>query len=158
MVFISKRHIWGDIFWFFSLARVIVTISWNTSFISYSVYEIGLPWWLMVKNLSASAGDVRNAGLVLGLKDSLRRKWQPIPEFLPGKSHGQRSMAGYSPWVAKELEMIYWLNNNNNMRLQPLKVPGLERKLVFNPLVRWPLNSMACFTTIKTETKVPQDY
>ena len=60
-----------------------------------------------MKNLSASAGDVRNAGLVLGLKDSLRRKWQPIPEFLPGKSHGQRSMAGYSPWVAKELEMIY---------------------------------------------------
>ena len=91
-------------------------------------------------------------------KISWRRAWQPTPVFLPGKSHGQRSMAGYSPWVAKELEMIYWLNNNNSMRLQPLKVPGLERKLVFNPLVRWPLNSMACFTTIKTETKVPQDY
>ena len=44
------------------------------------------------------------------------------------------------------------------MRLQPLKVPGLERKLVFNPLVRWPLNFMACSTTIKTETKVPQEY
>ena len=26
------------------------------------------------------------------------RKWQPTPEFLPGKSHGQRSLAGYSPW------------------------------------------------------------
>ena len=27
-----------------------------------------------------------------------RRKWQPTPVFLPGKSHGQRSLAGYSLW------------------------------------------------------------
>ena len=27
-----------------------------------------------------------------------RKKWQPTPVFLPGKSHGQRSLAGYSPW------------------------------------------------------------
>ena len=26
-----------------------------------------------------------------------RRKWQPTPVFLPGESHGQRSLAGYSP-------------------------------------------------------------
>jgi len=31
-----------------------------------------------------------------------RRKWQPSPVFLPGKSHGQRSLAGYSPWGRKE--------------------------------------------------------
>ena len=30
-----------------------------------------------------------------------RRKWQPTPVFLPGKSHGQRSLAGHSPGVAK---------------------------------------------------------
>ena len=34
-----------------------------------------------------------------------RRKWQPTPVFLPGESHGQRSLAGYSPWVCKELDM-----------------------------------------------------
>ena len=34
-----------------------------------------------------------------------RRKWQPTPVFLPGKSHGQRSLADYSPWVRKELDM-----------------------------------------------------
>ena len=34
-----------------------------------------------------------------------RRKWQPTPEFLPEKSHGQRSLAGYSPWGHKELDM-----------------------------------------------------
>ena len=31
-----------------------------------------------------------------------RRKWQPTPAFLPGKFHGQRSLAGYSPWGWKE--------------------------------------------------------
>ena len=30
-----------------------------------------------------------------------RRKWQPTPVFLPGKSHGQRSLAGYSPGVVR---------------------------------------------------------
>ena len=30
------------------------------------------------------------------------RKWQTTPVFLPGKSHGQRSLAGYSPWGHKE--------------------------------------------------------
>ena len=29
------------------------------------------------------------------------RKWQPTPVFLPGESHGQRSLAGYSPWSRK---------------------------------------------------------
>ena len=31
-----------------------------------------------------------------------RRKWQPTPVFLPGKFHGQKSLAGYSPWGHKE--------------------------------------------------------
>ena len=33
-----------------------------------------------------------------------RRKWQPTPIFLPGESHGQRSLVGYSPWGHKELD------------------------------------------------------
>ena len=32
-----------------------------------------------------------------------RRKWQPTLEFLPGKAHEQRSMAGYSPWGQTQL-------------------------------------------------------
>ena len=31
-----------------------------------------------------------------------RRKWQPTPVLLPGKSHGWRSLIGYSPWGRKE--------------------------------------------------------
>ena len=38
-----------------------------------------------------------------------RRKWLPIPVFLPGKFHGQRSLAGYSLWGPKELDMTEWL-------------------------------------------------
>ena len=34
----------------------------------------------------------------------LSRKWQPTPVFLPGKSHGEPSLAGYSPWGCKELD------------------------------------------------------
>ena len=33
-----------------------------------------------------------------------RRKWQPTPVFLPGESHGQRGLVGYSPWGCKELD------------------------------------------------------
>ena len=33
----------------------------------------------------------------LGQKIPWRRKWQPTPVFLPEKSHGQRTLAGYSP-------------------------------------------------------------
>ena len=32
-----------------------------------------------------------------------RRKWQPTPVFLPGKSHGERSLAGYSPWGCRRV-------------------------------------------------------
>ena len=37
-------------------------------------------------------------------KSPRKRKWQPTPVFLPGKSHGQRSRAGYSSWGHKELD------------------------------------------------------
>ena len=34
-----------------------------------------------------------------------RREWQPTPVFMPGELHGQRSLAGYSPWARKESNM-----------------------------------------------------
>ena len=37
----------------------------------------------------------------LGREDPWRRKWPPAPVVLPGESHGQRSLAGYSPWGHK---------------------------------------------------------
>ena len=42
-----------------------------------------------------------------------RRKWQPTPIFLPEKSHGQRSLAGYSLQGHKELDTTEHTHNNN---------------------------------------------
>ena len=39
-----------------------------------------------------------------------RRKWQLTPVFLPGKSHGQRSLVGCSPWGRKESDTTEWLH------------------------------------------------
>ena len=56
----------------------------------------------MVKNVPAVQETwVRS----LGFEDPLRRKWQPTPVFLAGEFHGQRSLADYSPWGPKELDM-----------------------------------------------------
>ena len=64
-----------------------------------------LLWWLLGKESNCKAGDTGDLGSipVLG-KIFWKRKWQPTPVFLPGKSQGQRSLTGYSPWGHKELD------------------------------------------------------
>ena len=59
----------------------------------------------MVKNPPANAGDMRCGFDPWVGKIPWRRAWQPTPVFLPGESHGQRSLVGYSPWSCKELNM-----------------------------------------------------
>ena len=39
-----------------------------------------------------------------------RRRWHPTPVLLPGKSHGRRSLVGYSPWGHKESDTTEWLH------------------------------------------------
>ena len=39
-----------------------------------------------------------------------RREWLPTPVFLPGEFHGQRSLAGYSPWGRRESDRIDLIN------------------------------------------------
>ena len=41
-----------------------------------------------------------------------RRKWQPTPRWLLGKSRGQRKLENYSPWSCKELDMIERLSGH----------------------------------------------
>ena len=57
---------------------------------------------LVVRNPPGNARDVRDMGSIPSWEDLCRRKWQPTPAFLPGETHGQRSLAGYSPWSCKE--------------------------------------------------------
>ena len=57
----------------------------------------------MVKNPPANAGDVRDVGSIPESgRCPWRRAWQPTPVFLLGKSHRQRSLAGYHPQGRKE--------------------------------------------------------
>ena len=60
---------------------------------------MGFPGGSVVKN----EGD---SGLIPGLgRCAGEGNGNPLPVFLPGKSHGQRSMADYSPWGCKESDM-----------------------------------------------------
>ena len=52
-----------------------------------------------VKNLPVMP---ETRGRSLGQEDPWRRKWQPTPVFLPGESHEQRNLVGYSPWGCKK--------------------------------------------------------
>ena len=47
-------------------------------------------------------------------KLSWRRKWQPTPVFLPGESHGQRSLVGYSLQGCKEVDTTEWLSRHSS--------------------------------------------
>ena len=59
--------------------------------------------WTSVKNPPANAGDARGEFSPWVRKMRWRREWQPTPVFLPGQSHGQRSLAGYSPRGCKRV-------------------------------------------------------
>ena len=61
----------------------------------------------MVKNLPAMQ-ETRVPPL--GREDLLEQEMAITPVFLPGESHGQRSLVGYSPWGCKELDMTEQLN------------------------------------------------
>ena len=66
----------------------------------------GFPDGSVVKNPPASRRCWR-CGFNPWVREILwRGKWLPAPVFLPEKSHGQRSLVGYSTWVCKELDTI----------------------------------------------------
>ena len=71
-----------------------------------SQHGMGFPSSSVAKNLPANAGDARD----VVRKIPWSRKWKPIPEFLPGKFHGQRSLVGCGPWGRKELDTTERLN------------------------------------------------
>ena len=73
---------------------------------------------------------------VFGREDTWKRKWQPTLLFLPGESHGQRSLEGYSPWCCKSQT---WLSN----------WPSIETWEGRSPIIlsSWK-NSQTYFTTV----------
>ena len=66
-----------------------------------------------VKASACHAGDLGSPWVG---KIPWRRKWQPTPIFLPGKSHGQRSLVGYSPRGSKESDTTERLHSSLKKR------------------------------------------
>ena len=86
---------------------------------------VWLPWWLCLQ--------CRRPGFNPWIgKISWRRKWQPTPVFLPGKSLGWRNLVGYSPWGHKEsdtterLHFIFSLSCIGEGNGNPLQCSCLE--------------------------------
>ena len=78
----------------------------------------GLDDTLVVKKLLANVRDIRTQVQSRVGKIPWRRTWQPTPVFLPGESHGQRSLVGYSPQGHQESEMteVTWHTGNHTGR------------------------------------------
>ena len=53
----------------------------------------------------------------ISIEDYLEREWQPTPVFLPWKSHGQRSLVGYSPLGRKESNTTKQLSTHIHTRI-----------------------------------------
>ena len=76
-----------------------------------------------------------------------RRKRQPTPVFLPGKSHEQRSLVGYSPWGHQESDTTEQLNNDNKITLaRPCRPVGKGPDLELNRMsITRSMNTMWCY-------------
>ena len=78
----------------------IYSLTWIVITDKYVYIQLSLmaQWWRICLPLQ----EMRVWSLGRCGKIPWRRAWQPTPVFLPGESHGQRSLAGYTPWVHKE--------------------------------------------------------
>ena len=78
----------------------------------------GFPGGSVVKNPPAGAGEAGDTGLIPGFGRSPGGgNWQPTP-VLPGESHGQRSLASYSPWGCKESDTTLHMMIKQNAQSQ----------------------------------------
>ena len=69
--------------------------AWQVDSLPLTLFT-GLLWWLNGKESACQSRKHR-------LDPWVRKKWKPTLVFLPGKSHGERSPAGYSPRVRQDL-------------------------------------------------------
>ena len=87
----------------------------------------------------------------LGQEYPRRRKWQPTPVFLPGKSHGQRSLVGYSLWGRKETDTNEWMSLSAPVINYPLPQKNLLQNLLklgsLQLGLNLPLSSFWCWLT-----------
>ena len=110
----------------------------------------GFPGGSVVKNLPAMQ-ETRVRSLIG--KIPWRRKWQPTPVFLPGESHGQRSLGGYSPWGHKELDTTEQLTlthyaNLINTYITHITVYAISNCLLCICLIKSAVEHFTCIYSI----------
>ena len=103
--------------WFLATRRTVASQAPPSIGFSRQEYWSGLPF--------PSPGDLPNPGTepMSFMSPALagwRRQWHPTPVLLPGKSHGWRSLIGYSPWCCKESDttgQLHFHYNQDNVIL-----------------------------------------
>ena len=82
-----------------------------------TLLSLRLHWWFSGEE---SACQCRRRGLDPRVgKIPWRRKWQPTPVFLPGETHGQRSLAGYSPQGCERVGYVVTKQQQQHLSLVP---------------------------------------
>ena len=79
-----------------------------------------------------------------------RRKQQPTPLFLPRKSHGWRSLAGYSPWSHKESDRTEWLHFQVTMSIKWVNTPAKSLYMLNKCWLPSSITNTTTTITIKT--------
>ena len=75
----------------------MIVIFFPLYFVCVFSYQRASQMVLVIKNMCVNVGPKRHGFDPWVRKIPWRREWQPTPVFLPGESHGQRSLVGYSP-------------------------------------------------------------
>ena len=112
----THQHPWPHSWWcyFQSLGFKEFSLLQNhpvfTSIQGTFILITGLPKWPSIKESTCQCRRCWRCWFNPWVgKIPWRRKWQPTPVFLPRKSHGQKSLVGYSPWCHKQLDITEWL-------------------------------------------------
>ena len=108
------------------------------------IRKLGFPGGAMVRNPPANAGD---AHMHKTRVPSLGREDQPSPVFLPGESHGQGSLVGYSPWGCQEPDMTKRLSMHTLIKRKNLNSNS--------GLCRWQEKKTKLFVKEKNSLLVP---
>ena len=96
----------------------------------YAWHILGLLWWLRWWRICLQCGRPGFDPWVG--KIPWKREWLPTPVFLPEEFHGQRSLAGYSPWGCREWDMTERLTLS------------LSRHIFYPFLFRWTFRLLPC--------------
>ena len=92
-----------------------------------AILPLGLLRWFSGKEPACQCRRHKRCGFNPWVrKIPWNRRWQPTPVSLPGESHGQRSLAGYSPWDRKELDRTELLNTHTHTHTHTLNSPSVQ--------------------------------